>query len=100
MFVDFDFEAASAVDLKAAGAFRYAADASTRAIILSYAVDDRPAHVWHADGAMLDWNLEPDDIRQAFAHGANSRAWVWALLPRGIPGTCSYPQYSLGKILQ
>ena len=38
----FDFEVASAVDLKAAGTFRYAADASTRAIVLAYAIGDGP----------------------------------------------------------
>jgi hypothetical protein len=43
-----DFEAASAVDLKAAGAFRYATDAATRAIVLAYAIGDAPALTWHA----------------------------------------------------
>ena len=38
-----DFEVASAVDLKAAGTFRYVADASTRAIVLAYAISDEPA---------------------------------------------------------
>ena len=38
-----DFEVASAVDLKAAGTFRYATDASTRAIVLAYAIGDGPA---------------------------------------------------------
>ena len=34
----FDFEVASLLNLKAVGAFRYATDASTRAIILAYAI--------------------------------------------------------------
>ena len=38
----FDFEAASLRDLKAVGTFRYATDASTRAIVLAYAVGDGP----------------------------------------------------------
>src|SRR4249920_18839 len=51
----FDFEVASRRDLKADGAFRYATDASTRAIILAYAVGDGPELAWHADGEILDW---------------------------------------------
>ena len=47
-----DFEVASAVDLKAAGTLRYATDASTRAIVLAYAIGDAPALAWHADGAI------------------------------------------------
>ena len=37
-----DFEVASRLDLKAAGALRYATDVSTRAIILAYAIGDGP----------------------------------------------------------
>ncbi len=37
-----DFEVASALDLKAVGTFRYATDASTRAIVLAYAIGDGP----------------------------------------------------------
>ena len=65
-----DFEVASAVDLKAVGTFRYAADASTRAIVLAYAIGDGPALAWHADGAILDWDHAPDDLRAAFDRGA------------------------------
>src|SRR5215472_3645179 len=38
-----DFESASALDLKAAGTLRYATDASTRAIVLAYAIGNSPA---------------------------------------------------------
>ena len=38
-----DFETASALDLKAAGTVRYATDASTRAIVLAYAIGGAPA---------------------------------------------------------
>jgi DNA polymerase len=68
-----DFEAASAVDLKAAGTFRYAADNSTRAIILAYAIGDAPALTWH--GATLDWHDAPDDLRAAFDGGATLAAF-------------------------
>ena len=63
----FDFEAASLLDLKAAGALRYATDASTRTIVLAYAIGDGPARAWHADGAILDWGHAPDDLRAALS---------------------------------
>lgn len=37
-----DFETYSEIDIKAAGAFRYAEDPSTEALILAYAIDDQP----------------------------------------------------------
>ena len=87
-----DFEVASAVDLKAAGTFRYVADASTRAIVLAYAIGDEPARVWHADGAILDWDNAPDDLRAAFDRGATFRAWnasfdsaIWNYATLGFP---------------
>ena len=87
-----DFEVASAVDLKAAGTFRYAADASTRAIVLAYAIGDGPARTWHADGAILDWDNAPDDLRAAFDRGATFAAWnasfdaaVWNYATLGFP---------------
>ena len=70
-----DFEVLSAVDLKAAGTFRYAADKSTRAIVLAYAIGDGPPAVWHADGEMLDWDRAPDDLRAAFAGSGKFGAW-------------------------
>ena len=71
----FDFEVASALDLKAAGTLRYATDASTRAIVLAYAIGDGPPAAWHADGAILDWANAPDDLRAAFDRGATFAAW-------------------------
>jgi DNA polymerase bacteriophage-type len=87
-----DFETASRRDLKADGAFRYAADVSTRAIILSYAVGDGPALAWHADGAILDWDYTPDDLRAAFDRGGTGAAWnasfdsaIWNYATHGFP---------------
>jgi DNA polymerase len=87
-----DFETASALDLKSAGAFRYTADNSTRAIVLAYAIGDAPAATWHADGAILDWNNAPDDLRAAFDRGAIFAAWnasfdsaVWNHATLGFP---------------
>ena len=71
----FDFEAASVLDLKAVGTLRYATDASTRAIVLAYAIGDGPALAWHADGAILDWDHAPDDLRAAFDRGGTFAAW-------------------------
>jgi DNA polymerase len=71
----FDFEAASALNLKAVGTFRYATDTSTRAIILAYAIGDGPGLPWHADGAILDWDHAPDDLRAVFDRGGTGAAW-------------------------
>src|SRR5262249_19116601 len=71
----FDFEAASPVDLKADGTFRYATDASTHAIILAYAIGDGPELAWHADGTILDWDRAPDDLRANVSQGAILAAW-------------------------
>jgi DNA polymerase len=87
-----DFESTSALDLKAVGTLRYVADVSTRAIVLAYAVGDAPARTWHADGAILDWDRAPDDLRAAFARGATFAAWnasfdtaVWNHATLGFP---------------
>jgi DNA polymerase bacteriophage-type len=88
-----DFEVfGGALDLKAAGAFRYVAEASTRAIVLAYAIGNSPALSWHADGAILDWDNAPDDLRNAFEHGATLGAWnagfdaaVWNYATLGFP---------------
>jgi DNA polymerase bacteriophage-type len=88
----FDFEAASKSDLKAVGTFRYATDVSTRAIILAYAIGDEPALAWHADGAILDWDHAPDDLRTAFDRGGTGAAWnasfdsnIWNYSTLGFP---------------
>ena len=71
-----DFEAfGGLLDLKAAGTFRYATEPSTRAIVLAYAIGDAPALTWHADGAILDWDDAPEDLRVAFARGVTFAAW-------------------------
>jgi DNA polymerase len=88
-----DFEvAALKVDLKAAGTFRYVAETSTQAIVLAYAIGNAPALTWHADGAILDWNDAPDDLRAAFARGTTFAAWhasfdaaVWNYAALGFP---------------
>jgi hypothetical protein len=87
-----DFEVASAVDLKAAGTTRYATETSTRAIVLAYAIGNGPAYVWHAGGAILDWDHAPEDLRDAFDRGATFAAWnasfdsaVWNYATLGFP---------------
>ena len=88
----FDFESAAALDLKAAGTLRYATDASTRAIVLAYAIGDAPARPWHADGAILDWDRAPDDLRASVSQGAILAAWnasfdsaIWNYATLGFP---------------
>ena len=70
-----DFEVKSEVDLKAGGTFRYVADATTSAIVLAYAIGDAPALTWHADGAILDWDHAPPELRAAYDRGATFAAW-------------------------
>ena len=88
----FDFEVASLLDLKVVGTVRYATDASTRAIVLAYAIGDGPPAAWHADGEILDWDRAPDDLRAAFARGATFGAWhasfdaaAWNYATLGFP---------------
>jgi DNA polymerase len=88
-----DFEVLSPeINLKAAGPFRYATDASTRAIVLAYAVGDGPELAWHADGAILDWDYAPEDLRASVSQGAILAAWnasfdsaIWNYATLGFP---------------
>jgi DNA polymerase len=88
-----DFEAyGGALDLKAAGPFRYVAAASTRAIVLAYSIGNAPALTWHAEGAILDWEQAPGELRDAFERGATFGAWnagfdaaVWNFATLGFP---------------
>src|SRR6516225_7263624 len=88
-----DFEAfGGSLDLRAAGTFRYVAAASTRAIVLAYAIGDAPAQTWHVDGAILDWDNAPGELRAAFERGATFGAWnasfdapVWNYATLGFP---------------
>ena len=88
-----DFEVfGGALDLKAAGAFRYVAEASTHTIVLSYAIGNAPALTWHADGAILDWNCAPNELRAAYERRKTFAAWnasfdaaVWNYATLGFP---------------
>jgi DNA polymerase len=88
-----DFEVyGGPLDLRAAGTFRYVAEASTRAIVLAYAIGNAPVLTWHADGAILDWNDAPDELRAAFERDATFGAWhasfdaaVWNYATLGFP---------------
>ena len=42
----FDIETRSTVNLKVAGAHRYAADPATEILCVGYAVDDEPVSIW------------------------------------------------------
>ena len=55
----FDFENFSArVDLKDVGTYAYSTTANARSCS-AYAVGGAPAHTWHDDGAILDWDHAP-----------------------------------------
>jgi DNA polymerase len=91
VWIDFESEGFE-VDLKAVGTSRYAAEASTSAIVLAYAIGGAPVLTWHADGAILDWDNAPDDLRAAYAGGATFAAWnasfdaaVWNYATLGFP---------------
>ena len=43
--------------------------------MLAYAIGDEPAEVWHADGAILDWNDAPEALRTAVESGMTLAAW-------------------------
>jgi DNA polymerase len=89
----FDFESLLlGADLKAIGTTRYVADASASAIVLAYAIGDASALTWHADGAILDWDNAPNDLRVAFERGAILAAWnasfdsaIWNFATLGFP---------------
>ena len=77
-------------DLKAAGTYKYAATAN--AIVCAFAVGDAPAQVWHADGAILDWDHAPHDLRDAYDRGPTFAAWnaafdaaIWNFSTFGFP---------------
>src|SRR5215831_5710362 len=87
-----DSEVRGGLDLRAVGTLRYVADPAASAIILAYAIGDAPALTWHADGAILDWNNAPNDLRAAFERGAIVAAWnasfdsaVWNYATLGFP---------------
>jgi DNA polymerase len=90
-WIDFEIRAPD-VDLRASGAHRCVAEVTTSANVLAYALGNAPARVWHADGAILDWDHAPADLRAAFAGGALFAAWnagfdsaVWNYATLGFP---------------
>src|SRR5262249_40882252 len=59
---------------------------------LACAIGNAPAQTWHADGAILDWDCAPDELRAAFERGAKFAAWnasfdaaVWNYATLGFP---------------
>jgi DNA polymerase len=86
-----DFESRGReLDLKAVGTYAYATTAD--AIVCAYAVGQAPAQSWHADGAILDWDHAPHELRTAYDRGAIFAAWnasfdaaVWNYSTLGFP---------------
>ena len=89
--VPLDFETLGrGSDLKALGTYAYASMAS--AIVCAFAIGHGPAQSWHADGAILDWDFAPPDLRDAYDHGASFAMWnspfdraIWNFSTLGFP---------------
>jgi DNA polymerase len=64
-----DFELRSRVDIRSCGAPIYAADKSTEALCMSYAIDDEDPSLWIAGQPV------PDAFRQAVSEGWELHAW-------------------------
>ena len=89
VFLDFE-TLGRGLDLKAVGTYAYATTAN--AIVCAFAVGHGPAQSWHADGAILDWDHAPSDLRAAFDRGATFAAWnasfdaaIWNFSTLGFP---------------
>jgi DNA polymerase len=85
-----DYESKCDLDLRAVGTYAYAATAN--ALVCALAIGDAPAQTWHADGAILDWDHAPPDLRAAYERGATFAAWhasfdaaVWNYSTLGFP---------------
>jgi DNA polymerase len=85
-----DFETKCGLDLAAFGTYAYAAAAD--AIVCAFTIGDAPAQTWHADGAILDWDHAPSDLRAAYDRGAAFAAWnasfdaaIWNYSTLGFP---------------
>ena len=87
----FDFETCGrGLDLKAVGTPAYSA--SAEATVCAYAIGDGPAQVWHAGGAILDWDDAPAELKKRFDDGALFAAWnasfdsaIWNYATHGFP---------------
>lgn len=67
-----DFEAFSKVSIRDVGAYRYAMDPSTEALLLSWAIGDGPVETWRCD---IDLPVCPPDLVDAINGGAMFAAW-------------------------
>lgn len=66
-----DYETASELDIKKCGAYKYAADPSTRILMLGWAVDDGPVQLWqpHLEeipSALEYYLADPSVIKRAY----------------------------------
>lgn len=66
-----DYETASEVNLKKSGAYKYAADPSTRVLMLGWAVNDEPEQLWQPHKELIpkrlhDLLLDPSVRKHAF----------------------------------
>lgn len=89
MKLSLDFETKSRVNLKTAGLDRYARDESTRVLMLGFAVDDFPCHLWEPHKEQMPERLRcllenPDVTIHAF-NAAFERAILLHVLGIDVP---------------
>ncbi len=70
MHISIDFETTSCVDLRKAGAWRYAKDPSTRVIVIAWSINGGPVKSVAGNITTL-----PDEVREAIKAGAIIHAW-------------------------
>lgn len=83
--ITIDFETRSEVDIRTAGAWRYAEDETTQVLCMAYKIDDEPADIWipHV-GKDQPVQEFPQDLREAIeagkvieAHNAEFEQAIW-----------------------
>jgi DNA polymerase len=87
----FDFETRGrGLEITAVGTPAYAA--SAEAIVCAFAVGEGSTQVWHAEGAILDWDDAPAALKRGFDDGALMAAWnasfdsaIWNYATLGFP---------------
>lgn len=95
MLVNLDFETRSAINIKACGAYVYAAHPSTDVLCLAVKVDEDPAMLW-VPGGDPAWVL--DKIRRADvieSHNAQFEREVWRHICHGRWGWPALPEEKL-----
>jgi DNA polymerase len=77
-FAHIDFETRSAVELKAAGAYVYAADPTTSVHCMGWSIEDGPIHLWKAGDSepkeLFNWISSGGQVK---AHNCSFEYLIW-----------------------